>query len=85
MTIKKHFYYDINGALIRTEEVEIDQTEANADTIESSVSQSLNDLRTIVNTTGTLTALQLSNAVRIIAKVLIRFGRHYFRRLDGVD
>lgn len=85
MTTKKHFYYDINGVLIRTEEVEIDQTEANADTIESSVSQSLNDLRTIVNTTGTLTALQLSNAVRIIAKVLIRFGRHYFRRLDGVD
>lgn len=59
--------------------------QANASTIEDSVDQALTDLRTIANSSGTLTGAQLSNAVRVIARVLIRFGRHYFRRLDATD
>lgn len=45
----------------------------------------LADLRTIRDSTGTLTGLQLSNAVRMLARVLLVLARLYLRRLDATD
>lgn len=65
--------------------IPIDPSQANATTIESRAAQAITDLSTIANSTGTLTALQLSNAVRMLATVLRSTVRYQFNRLNSAD
>jgi hypothetical protein len=58
---------------------------ANETTIRAEVDQALDGLRQIANSSGTLTAAQLSNAVRLLARVLIRMIRFQLGKLDAVD
>jgi hypothetical protein len=57
----------------------------NERTIRTEVEQALADLRLITGSSGTLTAAQLSNAVRLLARVLIRVIRFQLGKLDAVD
>jgi hypothetical protein len=57
----------------------------NETTIRAEVDQALDGLRLITNSSGTLTAAQLSNAVRLLARVLIRVIRFQLGKLDAVD
>jgi hypothetical protein len=57
----------------------------NAATMRAEVDQALDGLRQIANSSGTLTAAQLSNAVRLLARVLIRVIRFQLGKLDAVD
>jgi hypothetical protein len=59
--------------------------EANTRTIHTEAEQALAGLRTIRDSTGDLNARNLSNAVRLLARVLIVLVRLQLRRLDGVD
>jgi hypothetical protein len=59
--------------------------DANDLTMRAEVDQALDGLRQIANSSGTLTAAQLSNAVRLLARVLIRVIRFQLSKLDGVD
>lgn len=65
--------------------IEVDITEPVVEyTLHDQADQALASLRTITATTGTLTGVQLSNAVRIMARVLIVLVRLVIRRLDDV-
>jgi hypothetical protein len=59
--------------------------DANDLTMRAEVDQALDGLRQIANSSGTLTAAQLSNAVRLLARVLIRVIRFQLGKLDAVD
>lgn len=65
-----------------TAQAALDTTEATA---RADADQALDGLRLIANSTGTLTGAQLSNAVRLLAKVAIRLVRLQLRKLDGAD
>jgi hypothetical protein len=58
---------------------------ANDSTMRADVDQALDGLRAIINSSGTLTAAQLSNAVRLLARVLLRLCRFQLGKLDAVD
>jgi hypothetical protein len=57
----------------------------NAATMRAEVDQALDGLRQIANSSGTLTGTQLSNAVRLLARVMIRVIRFQLSKLDAVD
>jgi hypothetical protein len=59
--------------------------DANDLTMRAEVDQALDGLRQIANSSGTLTAAQLSNGVRLLARVLIRVIRFQLNKLDAVD
>jgi hypothetical protein len=62
------------------------RTAATNDTaMRAEVDQALDGLRAIINSSGTLTAAQLSNAVRLLARVLLRLCRFQLGKLDAVD
>ena len=56
----------------------------NAATLRTRADEALADLRTIATSSGTLTAAQLSNAVRLCARVLIALVRLHLSKLDDV-
>jgi hypothetical protein len=58
---------------------------ANNTAMRAEVDQALADLRLITGSSGTLTGAQLSNAVRLLARVLIRMIRFQLGKLDAVD
>ena len=58
---------------------------ANKSFIESKVEQCIIDLNTIANSTGTLTGVQLSNSVRVLAKTLRAVVRYQHGRLESSD
>lgn len=55
------------------------------ETARADADQALDGLRLIANSTGTLTGAQLSNAVRLLARVAIRLARLQLRKLDAAD
>lgn len=57
----------------------------NETTMRTQADAALADLRLVASSSGTLTGAQLSNAVRVIARVVIALVRLQLRRLDGVD
>jgi hypothetical protein len=68
-----------------SEPTRYDPTEAVAQTLNERADAALADLRTIATSTGTLTGAQLSNAVRVLARVGIALIRLELRRLDDTD
>jgi hypothetical protein len=58
---------------------------ANLTALTDRADAALADLRLIVNSTGTLTGLQLSNAVRVLARADVGLIRLLLLRLDGID
>ena len=58
---------------------------ANERTIREQVASHLTDLRAITGSSGTLTAAQLSNAVRVLARGQIRLIRMALDLYDGTD
>jgi hypothetical protein len=54
-------------------------------TLETRADQALTDLRTIATSEGSLSNAQLSNAVRVIARVCIALIRLELRRLEGTE
>lgn len=77
--------YDRAGRLVGTETVAIPVEETNADTLRARAEQAIDGLRLIKASTGTLTGLQLSNAVRLLATVLLAILRLQLNRLDDTD
>lgn len=61
------------------------QRTQNRDAIRNAVRDHLAELRTIRNSTGTLTTAQLSSAVRSLAKGQIHVIRLLIDQLDGTD
>lgn len=57
--------------------------DTNEDTIEARADQALSDLRTVRDSTGELSNAQLSDAVRLFARVLIAIVRLAIRKLDS--
>lgn len=74
-----------NGQLVSTRTVPDNPETVNAATIEAAAAAALDGLRQIAGTTGTLTGAQLSNAVRLLARVAIRLIRLQLRKLDAAD
>lgn len=74
-----------DGQLIATGDVAQDLTVVNADTLRTRADQSIAGLVLIKNSAGTLTGLQLSNAVRLLATVLLAILRIQLGRLDDTD
>ena len=60
-----------------------DPANINYRTMRADASQAMDGLRQIANSTGTLTGAQLSNAVRLLARVAIRLVRLQLSQLDG--
>ncbi len=58
---------------------------ANEETMHSRAAAALADLRTLRDTTGTLTGAQLSSAARLLARVCIGLIRLRLRALEGTD
>ena len=56
-----------------------------AHTISDDADKALDGLRQLAASTGTLTGAQLSNAVRLLARVAIRLVRLQLGKLDGTD
>jgi hypothetical protein len=54
-------------------------------TIRDDADKALDGLRQIATSTGTLTGAQLSNAVRLLARVAIRLVRLQLSKLDATD
>lgn len=54
-------------------------------TIRAQAEQALANLRTVRDSTGTLTNDQLSQAVRLLARIVIALVRLVLRRLDSTD
>lgn len=54
-------------------------------TLRTRADSALTDLRTIRDSSGNLSSAQLSNAVRLLARVLIVLVRLALSRYDGVD
>jgi hypothetical protein len=67
------------------EELAVRTADANNAAMRAEVDQALDGLRAIINSSGTLTAAQLSNAVRLLARVLLRLCRFQLGKLDAVD
>lgn len=59
--------------------------QVNEAAVASRADAALADLRSIANSTGTMSTAQLSNAVRILAKVALALARIALRRFDGTD
>lgn len=58
---------------------------ANEDALRQRAENALADLRTVAGSSGTLTGAQLSNAVRLLARVAAALIRLHLRRLEGTD
>lgn len=82
--LTKRQVYD-KGVLVDSQDLTIDDTVGNADTLRTRADQSIAGLVQIKNSTGTLTGLQLSNAVRLLATVLLAILRLQLGRLDDTD
>lgn len=75
-----------DGRLLAENVVEVDITEeVNQATLHRQVRDHLADLRTITGSSGTLTAAQLSNAVRALARGQIGLIRLAVDLLDATD
>lgn len=67
------------------DELAADLAQTNNTTIRTQAEAALIGLRTTATSTGTLTGAQLSNAVRLMAKVLIALVRLQLSKLDSTD
>ncbi len=76
-----------DGVLVSSTQVEIavSAEEQNAATLRDRAATSLAGLALIKRSTGTLTLLQLSNAVRLLATVVLAIARLQLSRLDDTD
>ena len=74
-----------NGVLVSTSEYEVPPEQVNRDALHDAVKAHLVNLRSIRDSTGTLTGAQLSNAVRVLALGQIRLMRLAVGLLDGTD
>ncbi len=79
--------YDQQGSLVSTRTVtwETSPEQDNEASLQQRAGDVLADLRTIRDTSGSLTAAQLSNAVRVLARACIAITRLHLRRLEGTD
>jgi hypothetical protein len=59
--------------------------ESNDSTIRTQAESALVDLRTLANSSGTLNGANLSNAVRLLARVCIGLVRLQLTKLDATD
>ncbi len=73
------------GGQVTVDEIEIPDEVINEQTLNARSDGLLLDLRALVNTTGNLSAAQLSGAVRLLARAMLTLARLYWRRLDGTD
>ena len=79
--------YDKAGRLVSTRTVTWTTTpeQDNETTLTGRATSALVDLRTLRDTTGTLTGLQMSNGLRLLARVAIGLIRLQLRQLDSAD
>lgn len=70
---------------VTTHEPEMTPERVNRDTTRQRAEQALDGLRTIKNTTGSLTAAQLSNAVRLLATVCLHLARLQLGRHEDTE
>lgn len=59
--------------------------ESNGATMSAGLVSDFDGLRLLANSAGTLTAAQLSNGARLLARCVLRLGRLILSRLDSVD
>lgn len=76
---------DLDSGDITTTEVPMASEEVNAHAISDDADKALDGLRQIAASTGTLTGAQLSSAVRLLARVMIRLARLQLGKFDGTD
>lgn len=69
-----------NGQLVDTRDVEVPDEYVNQRATRQRAEDAIEDLRTIKNSSGTLTAAQLSNAVRVLATALLALLRLHLNR-----
>lgn len=74
-----------DGNVVNEREVSEPAEYTNADTMRAAVRSHLQDLRTIRDSSGTLTGAQLSNAVRALAKGQVHVIRLVVGALDATD
>lgn len=77
--------FDQEGNVVDEHTVEVPDEVANRDAIHAAARDHLADLRTIRNSTGTLTGANLSNAVRALAKGQGHVIRLLIGALDATD
>ena len=78
--------FDGQGNVISEQIVEVDITAEVVDwELAVRLSDAMGGLRQIINSTGTLTGLQLSNAVRLLARVALSLIRRELRRLEDPE
>jgi hypothetical protein len=79
--------YDQAGNLIdrRTITWQTTPDQDNEATVGDRASAAMADLRTLRDTTGTLTAAQMSNALRLLARVALALIRLQLRRFDSTE
>lgn len=76
---------DAAGTVTSTMNVEMDEASATAVELADRGHEAIAGLRQITQTTGTLTGLQLSNAVRLLARACIVLIRLRVGRLESLD
>ncbi len=75
-----------NGILVSEQIVEVDTTlETNELGTRTKAEQAIDGLKSIANSSGTLTGLQLSNAVRLLAKVSLHLIRMSLNKHDVTE
>jgi hypothetical protein len=81
----KVYRYDLDGKLLRTEDIPDPPEQVAETSITAEATAALASLRTIANGAGAMTATQLTVAVRGMARVLIVLVRLGLRRFDGTE
>lgn len=74
-----------DGVLVSSTTVTLSEGQGNEVTLTGRLADALPELRTLANTTGTLTAAQLSTGVRLAARMLLAVIRLHLQRLESSD
>lgn len=79
--------YDQTGRVIETRTVTYDTSpeQDNETTLTDRANAAMVDLRTLRDTTGTLTNTQVANGLRLLARAVLALIRLQLRRLDAAD
>lgn len=78
--------FDQSGNLVSEQVVVVDTTsETNETSTRTNAEQAIDGLRTIAGSSGTLTAAQLSSAVRLLARVALHVIRITLGKHDAAD
>lgn len=79
--------YDQSGNVLESRVVTWESTpeQDNEETLTDRAATAMADLRTLTNTTGTLTNAQVANGLRLVARVALALIRLQLRQLDATD